>query len=360
MIKKIGLGATAVALSLSMATAGVAPANAAEVSLPIGGATFQADFQAKCITAFNAQKASSRTISGDVVTMGLYDGVGSGNGRTGLGNGSYKVAASDGLGTKNGLTAADSVYMPNVAAPLAVFINLKSSTNSKITSLNLDAQTLADIFKGNITNWNDSRITTLNQSLKLPNTAIITVTRQDNSGTTANFKNYLIQNSTASITAGESNASLQNDLVGSGAPALVNQVKNNVGSIGYSDLSDAVGVTLVAIKNKAGAFVKPSATAAATYVKAPGVLTPKVDSSITTNGGIYDVDFTKNVKNGYQISFISYMVGKKGLSTNPQVKLYLNFMLNKCSVSPSTVKASSFTTVGSAYLAVMKAQIAKL
>jgi hypothetical protein len=175
-----------------------------------------------------------------------------------------------------------------------------------------------------------------------------------------NFKNYMIQNSTASITAGESNASLQNDLTGSGAPALVTHVKTNVGSIGYADLSDATGVTLVSIKNKAGAFVKPSATAAATYVKAAGVLTPKVDSSITTNGGIYDVDFTKNVKNAYQISIISYVIGKKGLDTNPQVKLYLNFMLNKCSPSPSSVKASSYTTVGSAYLGVMKAQIAKL
>jgi phosphate transport system substrate-binding protein len=360
MIKKIGLGATAVALSLSMATAGIAPANAAAVTLPIGGATFQGDFQSKCITAFNAQKASLRTISGDEVTMGLYDAVGSGNGRTGLGNGTYKVAATDGLGTKTGLTAGDSVYMPNVAAPIAVFVNLKSSTNSKITSLNLDAQTLADIFKGNITHWNNSAITTLNKSVKLPSTAITTVTRQDNSGTTANFKNYMIQNSTASITAGESNASLQSDLVGNGAPALVNQVKTNDGSIGYADLSDAVGVTLVAIKNKAGAFVKPSATAAATYIKAAGVLTPKVDSNITTNGGIYDVDFTKNVKNAYQISIISYMIGKKGLSTNPQVKLYLNFMLNKCSTSPSSVKASAYTTVGSSYLAVMRAQIAKL
>jgi len=360
MIKKIGLGATAVALSLSMATAGIAPANAAAVTLPIGGATFQADFQGKCITAFNAQKASLRTISGDVVTMGLYDGVGSGNGRTGLGNGAYKVAGTDGFGTKTGLTAGDSVYMPAVAAPIAVFVNLKSSTNSNIGSLNLDAQTLADIFKGNITNWNDPAITALNKSVKLPNTAIITVTRQDNSGTTANFKNYMIQNSTASITAGESNASLQSDLTGSGAPALVTQVKNNVGSIGYADLSDATGVTLVAIKNKAGAFVKPSATAAATYIKAAGVLTPKVDSSITTNGGIYDVDFTKNVKNAYQISIISYMIGKKGLSTNPQVKLYLNFMLTKCSYSPSSVRASAYTTVGSTYLAVMRDQIGKL
>ena len=195
-MKKIGLGATAVALSLSMATAGIAPAHADNVTLPIGGATFQADFQSKCITAFNAQKASLRTVSGDVVTMGLYDGVGSGNGRTGLGNGSYKVAGTDGFGTKTGLSADESVYMPNVAAPIAVFVNLKSSTNSKITSLNLDAQTLADIYKGTITKWNDSAITAMNKSLKLPNTDIITVTRQDNSGTTANFKNYLIQNST--------------------------------------------------------------------------------------------------------------------------------------------------------------------
>jgi phosphate transport system substrate-binding protein len=360
MMKKIGLGATAVALSLGMATAGIAPANAANITLPIGGATFQGDFQSKCITAFNAQKASLRTIGGDVVSMGGYDGVGSGNGRTGLGNGTYKIAATDSFGTKTGLDADQSVYIPAVAAPLAIFVNLKSTTNSKITSLNLSPQVLSDIMKGTVDTWNHSSITGLNRSLKLPNQAITVVTRSDSSGSTGNLKNYLNQNSTNAFGTAETATGFAIEQQGSGAPALVAKVVSTPGSIGYADLSDAVGVTLVSIQNKAGAFVKPSATAAATYVKAAGVLTPKVDSTITTNGGIYNVNFAVNVKNAYQISFISYMIGKKGLATNTQAKVYLNYMLNKCSPSPSSVRASSFTSVGTSLLTVAKAQVLKL
>jgi hypothetical protein len=57
MKKKIGLGATAIALSLGLATAGIAPAMAAG-ALSGGGATFQADFQAKCLAKFNGEKVA--------------------------------------------------------------------------------------------------------------------------------------------------------------------------------------------------------------------------------------------------------------------------------------------------------------
>jgi phosphate transport system substrate-binding protein len=354
MKKKIGLGATAIALSLGLATAGIAPAMAAG-ALSGGGATFQADFQAKCLAKFNGEKVA--------VNKGIavsYAGVGSGNGRTGLGNGTYAFAGTDSLGTKTGLSAADSVYLPAVAAPLAIIINLKSTTNTKITSLNLTPEVLSDILRGNITVWDNSRIKALNSALKLPATDITVVSRSDSSGSTGNLKNYLAQNSTFAWPQNETNSGFATGQTGSGAPAVVAKVAAVSGAIGYADLSDTTtAVTLVAIMNKAGSYVKPTATGAANYVKAAGVLTPKTDAAVTTNGGIYTVDFTKNVKSAYQISFISYMVGKKGIN-NTDTKVYLNYMLTKCSTSPSAVGAGSYTTVGTTLLNVAKAQVAKL
>lgn len=352
----MGLGATAIALSLGLATAGIAPAMAAG-DLAGGGATFQADFQSKCLAKFNAEKAS--------VNKGIrvsYAGVGSGNGRTGLGNGTYAFAGSDSLGTKTGLTAADSVYLPAVAAPLAIIINLKSTTNTKITSLNLTPEVLSDILRGNITTWDNSRIKAItgNTSLKLPSTSIKVVTRSDSSGSTGNLKKYLLDNSSFAWPQSETNTGFATSIPMSGAPAVVAKVAAENGAIGYADLSDTTSaVTLVGIQNKAGEFVKPSATAAANYVKATGVLTPRADATITTNGGIYTVDFTKSVAKAYQISFISYMVGKKGLD-NTDAKVYLNYMLTKCSNSPAGIGAGSYTTVGATLLAVAKAQVAKL
>jgi len=355
-MKKIGLGATAIALSIGLATAGIAPAMAAG-DLAGGGATFQADFQSKCLAKFNAEKS---TVNKSIRVS--YAGVGSGNGRTGLGNGTYAFAGTDSLGTKAGLTAADSVYLPAVAAPLAIIINLKSTTNTKITSLNLTPEVLSDILRGNITTWNNSRIKAItgNTSLKLPSTSITVVSRSDSSGSTGNLKNYLAQNTSFAWPQSETNTGFATGQAMSGAPAVVAKVAAVDGAIGYADLSDTTSaVTLVGIQNKAGAFVKPSATAAANYVKATGVLTPRTDASITTNGGIYTVDFTKSVASAYQISFISYMVGKKGLN-NTDTKVYLNYMLTKCSNSPAGIGAGSYTTVGTTLIAVAKAQVAKL
>ena len=53
------------------------------------------------------------------------------------------------------------------------------------------------------------------------------------------------------------------------------------------------------------------------------------------------------------------MVGKKGLN-NTDTKVYLNYMLTKCSNSPAGIGAGSYTTVGTTLLAVAKAQVAKL
>jgi len=74
--------------------------------------------------------------------------------------------------------------IPVVFGPIAITFNLAS-----VDVLTLDGSTLAKIFSGAITRWNDPAITALNRSA--PDEAITVIHRSDASGTTDNFQHYL-------------------------------------------------------------------------------------------------------------------------------------------------------------------------
>ena len=79
------------------------------------------------------------------------------------------------------------LYFPVQFGPIAIAYNL-----SGVSGLKLDATTLAKIFQGQITTWNDPAIKALNPGLSLPSTTITLAVRSDGSGTTANFSQYLV------------------------------------------------------------------------------------------------------------------------------------------------------------------------
>ncbi len=76
--------------------------------------------------------------------------------------------------------------MPAYISPIAVIFNVEG-----VDTLNLDAATLAKIFKGTITSWNDPAIAALNEGTAFPAAPITAVHRSDDSGTTKNFADYL-------------------------------------------------------------------------------------------------------------------------------------------------------------------------
>ena len=76
--------------------------------------------------------------------------------------------------------------LPTVFGPIAVTYNIPG-----VTDLALDGPTLAKIFSGQVTNWNDRSIGQLNPGVTLPDLAIAVVYRSDQSGTTDNFQQYL-------------------------------------------------------------------------------------------------------------------------------------------------------------------------
>jgi len=359
-MKKIGLKVTTVALTLGLAAAGISPASAAG-TLAGGGASFQADFQSKCLARFNTAGASVN--KGIQVT---YATSSSGGGRTALGaatdSGTVRFAGADSLGKAGSLDDNNSIWFPVAAAPLVIMVNLKTSTNSKISSLRLDAATIEGIFTGSITNWNNSAIQTLNPSVRLPNQAISVVTRSTDSGSTGNFKTYLKANVPSSnlVSGNQSNTGFVNTVTAATSTDLVTAVAAAQGRIGYADLSDVTSaVTKVSVKNKNGDFVLPTATAASNYVKASGVLTLQGSNANTKNGGTYTVDFTKSVKNAYQLTFITYMVGRNDLP-NTDLKVYATYVLNKCTANPASIGATGYTSIGASLITAAKAQVAKL
>ncbi|MEK9599696.1 MAG: extracellular solute-binding protein, partial [Pontimonas sp.] len=94
--------------------------------------------------------------------------------------------------------------IPAYISPIAVIFNLDG-----IGSLNLDADTLAQIFTGQIGTWNDSAIANQNPGVDLPDLAITPVHRSDESGTTANFTDYMSKASPDYWLVGGENAAVR-------------------------------------------------------------------------------------------------------------------------------------------------------
>jgi phosphate transport system substrate-binding protein len=232
------------------------------------GSTFQTNFQQGAISAFKSVDPN--------ITVN-YNPVGSGTGRTDLYANTVLYAGSDSpIPSKEAskVPAGKTVlYFPVQIGPIAIAYNL-----SGVTGLKLDATTLAGIFSGKITTWNDPAIKALNPSASLPSSSINLEVRSDSSGTTANFSQYLVDAAGSAWTLGTSSivsfpkSAHAND----GGSAVAAAVKSTSDSIGYVDFSTATatGLTAASIKNSAGDYVPPSSAGA---VAAASHVTPKAN-----------------------------------------------------------------------------------
>ena len=122
-----------------------------------------------------------------------YSPDGSGAGRGALLNGAVQFAGSDAylqdeeLDKAREVCGPDGAYdIPTYISPIAVAFNLPG-----IETLNLDAPTIAAMFRGDIQLWNDPEIVRQNPGVALPELRITPVSRADDSGTTENFTEYL-------------------------------------------------------------------------------------------------------------------------------------------------------------------------
>lgn len=163
--------------------------------------------------------------------------------------GSDKALADDEVEqSKSVCTEGTAFDVPVYISPIAVVFNLKGVSDAG-KHINMDAATIAKIFDGKITKWNDPAIADQNKDLKLPDTAITVVHRSDKSGTTQNFVSYF-KDVTPDNWTYDFSENWPNE-VGQGAKGtsgVISTVKQADGTIGYADFSQVGDLGTVAVK----------------------------------------------------------------------------------------------------------------
>jgi phosphate transport system substrate-binding protein len=171
-------------------------------------------------------------------------------GKTDFGASDLPLSGDQYAAAKQRCGGVDAWDLPVVFGPIAITYNINA-----VDSLVLDAPTLAKIFNGSITRWDDPAITALNASMPPEN--IHVVYRSDASGTSANFQAYL-QSASGGVWD-KGTGKMFNGGVGTGAQGNVgtsSEVKNTEGAITYNELSFAIQEGLFAAQIKTAASRK--------------------------------------------------------------------------------------------------------
>jgi len=213
------------------------------------GATFPYPLYSKWADAYKSQTG-----------IGLnYQSIGSGGGIAQIKAKTVTFGASDKPLPPEELEAAGLTQFPTVVGGAVPVVNLPDIKSGDLT---LDGDTLAKIYMGEITKWDDAAITKLNPTLALPNTDIVVVHRSDGSGTTFIWTNYLSKVSKAwsdKIGAGTA-VEWPVGLGAKGNEGVAGNVQQTAGSIGYVELAYATAnkLSYTAMINKDGNKVQPS------------------------------------------------------------------------------------------------------
>jgi phosphate transport system substrate-binding protein len=206
-----------------------------------------------------------------------YQSIGSGGGIKQIQAKTVTFGASDAPLKGEQLEKDGLVQFPMVMGGVVPVVNLEGVAPGALV---LDGDTLAKIFLGTITKWDDAAIAKLNPNTKLPSQAIAVVRRSDGSGTTAVFTNYLAEvNGDFKTKVGTSTAVEWPVGIGAkGNEGVANNVQQTKGSIGYVEYAYAKQNKLAHTRmvNKAGKSVEPNlasfsaAAASAEWAKVPG------------------------------------------------------------------------------------------
>ncbi len=191
-----------------------------------------------------------------------YQSIGSGGGIKQVTEGTVDFGASDGPMNDEQLKAFQDkhgfgiLHFPTVMGAVVPTYNIPDVT----AALNFAPETLAGIFLGKITKWNDPAIVATNKGVSLPASDIVVVHRSDGSGTTYIWTDYLSKVSDEWKDKVGKGASVNwpVGLGGKGNEGVTGQIKNAPNSIGYVELIYAVSnnIPYGSVKNSSGNFVK--------------------------------------------------------------------------------------------------------
>jgi phosphate transport system substrate-binding protein len=237
-------------LIAAVITSGLAAEASAQLLVNGAGATFPYPIYSKWFDAYTHVDPSVRF---------NYQSIGSGGGQKQILAETVDFGASEGPMSDENLAKAPGklLHIPTVAGAVVITYNLEGNPKLK-----LDGPTIAEIYRGKITKWNDTRITGQNPELHLPDQDIVVVHRSDGSGTTYIFTSYLSAISPPWSQGVGNNTSVKwpAGLGGKGNEGVAGLVKQTPGAIGYVELIYALQNKLAYadLKNASGNYIAPS------------------------------------------------------------------------------------------------------
>jgi ABC-type phosphate transport system substrate-binding protein len=300
-----------------MVGVGSAPASAA-VYTPITGAG--------STWAQDAMNAWAANVAQQGMQVG-YTGTGSTDGRNQFRNGTVDYAVTEvpyGLmdnGVVDPLPAQPFTYAPLVGESVSFMYHL-SSGGHRITDLRLDPVTVAKIFTGGITQWNDPEIAAENPGVALPARTIVPVVRSDGAGTTAQLTAWFASQpalspiwdaycaangratpcgQTSRYPVSPTNSTFVSMSLDTGVAGYVAQPTSE-GTITYTGYSYALqsGYPVAKLRNAGGAYVPPTAGNVAVALQQA-----TIDSQgLAGLGGVY----TSTDPRAYPLSSVNYMI----------------------------------------------------
>ena len=360
------------------------------------GATFAQPLIDACKVDFS--KDTGHTVN--------YTGGGSGKGRTDFSGNLVNFAGSDTPYTSG--EPAGLIYAPIYAAPVAVMYNLPTIKES----IYLSPATIAQIFSGYITNWDDKIIAADNErtvktpiyktvkktvkdkngknvtktvpaldkkgkpvvtgydekvvNIDLPKLPITVWYRTDSSGTSGVFTDFLrganagdnsrlwpkASNNTFANATPNNISTFFNFQGGSGSAAVAAGVVGKAGAIGYGEVSFATDNKLAVanIQNAAGEFAKPDAAGTSTFLGG---------GTINANGTV-TLDYKKAIPGAYPLGTTSYALAYssgKDAATQALVAQWFTYVLDKC---PGKYPEKGFAQLTGPLYNKAKEQIAKI
>lgn len=212
-----------------------------------------------------------------------YNAVGSGQGRSEFLSGAVDFAGSDAVmddteyeESTERCGADGAFHIPAAVLPIGVAVNLEG-----VDTVNLDADTLADVFAGEITSWDDPAIAEHNEDADLPDTPITVIHRSDDSGTTENFTEYLEQAS--STWEWEADGEWPGDVSAEsadGTSGVVDAVNGQEGAITYADAGQIPDDLAMVAVEVGGEYSEVSPEAAGQAVEASDRLEGQAENNV--------------------------------------------------------------------------------
>ena len=386
---KISKIAKIAAVAIAFGLVATTPVYAAGQSIQGSGASFPTPLIEACKAPFAVQSTAGDSYS----YASSSSGTGQSNSDKSIGD--FWMSDSPYTATTRRATL---IHVPLVAAPIAVLYNFPTSSKS----LQLSADTVAGIFAGTITMWNDPaiaadnnkttsvtvykkdrlgnpvkdangklvvlRTTSVTNHFTLPNQKIIVVYRSDSSGTTSNFTNYLYKSSpsiwtiannkvfTSTFPGKINSAANLGRIVGAASSTGVSQLASKTPySITYAEVNYAATYKLkiANLINPAGNTVSPDNTGVGAFL-----------ASATQDAaqGFLTYDFATKEPGAYPLGVVSYMLADTAYPDKAKaaaVKAIATFILSDACANTVGAKLG-FSTMAGDLLKKAQAQVAKI